>query len=80
MQETMAPQGDLLQEFFGGKTEKTLNKKMNERLGSLVAEQGHAFNRRVKIGRNDICPCGSGIKFKKCCIDKINQHENRTAD
>jgi uncharacterized protein YecA (UPF0149 family) len=20
-----------------------------------------------KVGRNDSCPCGSGIKFKKCC-------------
>jgi len=20
-----------------------------------------------KVGRNDICPCGSGKKFKKCC-------------
>lgn len=24
----------------------------------------------VKIGRNDPCPCGSGKKFKKCCINK----------
>lgn len=24
-----------------------------------------------KIGRNDPCICGSGQKFKKCCIDKI---------
>lgn len=23
-----------------------------------------------KIGRNDPCPCGSGKKFKKCCIGK----------
>ena len=23
-----------------------------------------------KIGRNDPCPCGSGRKFKKCCIEK----------
>jgi Mlc titration factor MtfA (ptsG expression regulator) len=23
--------------------------------------------KRVKIGRNDPCPCGSGTKFKKCC-------------
>jgi hypothetical protein len=23
-----------------------------------------------KIGRNDLCPCGSGKKYKKCCIDK----------
>lgn len=23
-----------------------------------------------KIGRNDLCPCGSGKKHKKCCMDK----------
>lgn len=22
---------------------------------------------RVKVGRNDPCPCGSGKKYKKCC-------------
>ncbi len=22
-----------------------------------------------KVGRNDLCPCGSGRKYKKCCID-----------
>ena len=24
------------------------------------------------VGRNDPCPCGSGRKFKKCCLGKIN--------
>jgi len=24
--------------------------------------------RRQKIGRNDLCPCGSGKKYKKCCL------------
>ena len=24
----------------------------------------------AKIGRNDLCPCGSGKKYKRCCIDK----------
>lgn len=24
-----------------------------------------------KVGRNDPCSCGSGKKFKKCCIDKV---------
>ncbi len=24
--------------------------------------------RRGKVGRNDPCPCGSGKKFKKCCL------------
>ncbi len=23
----------------------------------------------MKIGRNNLCPCGSGAKFKKCCIN-----------
>jgi uncharacterized protein YecA (UPF0149 family) len=22
---------------------------------------------RMKVGRNDPCPCGSGKKYKKCC-------------
>lgn len=26
--------------------------------------------RRKKIGRNDPCPCGSGKKYKKCCLRK----------
>ncbi len=23
-----------------------------------------------KIGRNQLCPCNSGKKYKKCCLDK----------
>ncbi len=23
-----------------------------------------------KTGRNDLCPCGSGLKYKKCCESK----------
>lgn len=24
-------------------------------------------NKSEKIGRNELCPCGSGLKYKKCC-------------
>jgi tetratricopeptide (TPR) repeat protein len=24
----------------------------------------------AKVGRNDLCPCGSGKKYKKCCLSK----------
>lgn len=24
----------------------------------------------MKVGRNDPCPCGSGQKYKKCCLEK----------
>jgi len=26
--------------------------------------------KREKVGRNDPCPCGSGKKYKKCCLNK----------
>jgi methionyl aminopeptidase len=32
----------------------------------------------TKVGRNDPCPCGSGLKFKKCCAGK--EGVNVTAD
>ncbi len=28
------------------------------------------FRNHNKIGRNDPCVCGSGKKYKKCCLDK----------
>ena len=38
---------------------------------------GSLNNHRVKVGRNDPCPCGSGLKYKKCCLRKKEQgHEN----
>ncbi len=27
------------------------------------------IEKRQKVGRNALCPCGSGKKFKKCCIN-----------
>ena len=27
-------------------------------------------NPKMKVGRNDPCPCGSGKKYKKCCLGK----------
>ena len=26
--------------------------------------------KKIKVGPNDPCPCGSGKKYKKCCRDK----------
>ena len=39
--------------------------------GVLVHDDSAPFVRQEKkAGRNDPCPCGSGKKFKKCCIGK----------
>jgi tetratricopeptide (TPR) repeat protein len=31
-----------------------------------------------KTGRNDPCPCGSGQKYKRCCMDKDQAAEHAT--
>ncbi|GJM43998.1 MAG: hypothetical protein DHS20C21_08400 [Gemmatimonadota bacterium] len=38
---------------------------MLSRVGDMVAGRS-----RPKLGRNSPCPCGSGRKFKKCCLDR----------
>ena len=31
-----------------------------------------------KIGRNDPCPCGSGLKYKKCCLNSGKYETSHT--
>ena len=43
--------------------------------GAWLYTEGKVFQRTIvrtgpKIGRNDPCPCGSGKKYKHCCIGK----------
>lgn len=32
-----------------------------------IDPRGGSASRKKKVGRNDLCPCGSGKKYKKCC-------------
>ena len=44
------------------------------RVGSEIAKMSGNFQAPVavqtKVKRNDPCPCGSGKKYKRCCIDR----------
>ncbi|MGN1047923.1 MAG: preprotein translocase subunit SecA [Eubacteriales bacterium] len=46
----------LIEGFAGGKP-----KAGTKKVGNTVVRKGE------KVGRNDPCPCGSGLKYKKCC-------------
>ena len=35
--------------------------------GKETLKKEPATNKKKKIGRNDLCPCGSGQKYKQCC-------------
>ncbi len=58
-------------EFFQGRTETETREQMKARFAELEGEHEIISMKREKIGRNAPCPCGSGVKFKKCCIDKV---------
>ena len=56
--------GTTLREFI---EEEQLNPKVSAAIRNPQTKEVRA----VKIGRNDPCPCGSGKKFKKCCLWKV---------
>ena len=31
-----------------------------------------------KVGRNESCPCGSGKKYKKCCLSEYTREDEDT--
>ena len=37
--------------------------------GGEEPRRNTSVRRPMKVGRNDPCPCGSGKKFKKCCLN-----------
>lgn len=53
--------------FF--KSDNLALQKKNVTEFPIVEESDSKHLGRTKIGRNSPCPCGSGKKYKKCCID-----------
>ena len=33
----------------------------------LASKAPRPMRASIKIGRNELCPCGSGKKYKRCC-------------
>ena len=54
----------ILYNKFRKKKQKALKNSLRKR---LVSEGTKEEN---KVGRNDPCPCGSGKKYKKCCLTR----------
>jgi mRNA-degrading endonuclease RelE of RelBE toxin-antitoxin system len=60
---------DFLADFIGAARESPLA-VVPEHAGPVVLS-GFTVRRAVsRIGRNEPCPCGSGKKYKKCCMEK----------
>ena len=45
-------------------------RKLNRLIKMNIPPTPEQMKRRPpKVGRNEPCPCGSGKKFKKCCLE-----------
>ena len=53
-----------MMDAFSGKN------RADELIDEYDRQKGTIRNESEKVGRNDPCPCGSGKKYKKCCMDK----------
>ena len=53
-----------------------LNEKPEARLA-----HGNTMRRAVaRVGRNEPCPCGSGKKYKHCCVEKDHERLHHSSD
>lgn len=68
-----APFGDTIEELAGwyalSEESQARRKQFNDEPSLRISEGAPLRNPRRDIGRNDPCPCGSGKKFKKCCLN-----------
>ena len=50
--------------------EKFTDDEINEHFKPVNPTAKQMNRRPPKVGRNELCPCGSGRKFKKCCLNE----------
>lgn len=64
-------QGGLSRELIDrlvGRESAELESRFARRRAEALKRPGKVDVRETRrLGRNDPCPCGSGLKFKKCC-------------
>lgn len=54
------------------KQEEERDKEIQEALNLLAAEKPKPIVKTKSPSRNDLCPCGSGKKYKNCCMNVMN--------
>mgnify|MGYP006272168669 CR=1 FL=1 len=67
-QEQLRPQQQQMVTNQGG--EEASASRPRPKSGAQSNAKSAAVRKPVKVGRNDPCPCGSGKKYKKCCMLK----------
>ena len=71
---------DACHSFINGMVSKPVDKlnQSEQRIGlclNLLKVKQKPFLNTNKTGRNDKCPCGSGTKYKNCCLNREHRCE-----
>lgn len=61
------PDANQDQRSRGVETKKEEPSAIGENEEKGAPEEPASFVQKEKVGRNDLCPCGSGKKYKRCC-------------
>ena len=56
--------------FNRNERRRSMQEKWDQMIDSIAEVEDPYVREKEKVGRNDPCPCGSGKKFKKCCMGK----------
>jgi hypothetical protein len=51
--------------------EKAERERRREERRQILENNRREVAKYKRVGRNDICICGSGKKYKKCCLERI---------
>jgi len=63
-------------ELFGF-MQRIFQQDLKSRLGAMGRERTRKVH---SLGRNSPCPCGSGVKYKKCCLDTTLREDRLPED
>ena len=61
--------GDIIAMDELEKIMEKMSTEEREHFKEMKLQMTHQQEKTKKVGRNDPCPCGSGRKFKKCCLE-----------
>ena len=60
-----------LKKLYGLPFEVVLGRNRFLKKMKVAPTEKQLVRKPPKVGRNEPCPCGSGKKFKKCCLGSV---------
>ena len=59
-----------------GRLDKKKKKPVSEKV--ICSGYGNIYRASItkRVGRNELCPCGSGKKYKKCCMEVFDENDS----